>query len=135
MTLHKKNITSKHVILLKSWDAYTLSCLIQVAIEYGLCEILNTLAIKSEVAPKDKKFDFKISDLEAMFPEGMVDHNVDMIYKEVLYITLFPSFLSLLFWFFSVTINLDLYIPWFLVGFVLVATMGRICGKLQESIC
>lgn len=58
------------------------------------------MAIKSEVVPKDKKFDFKISDLEAMFPEGMVDHNVDMVYKEVLYIAFFRSFLSLLFCFF-----------------------------------
>jgi hypothetical protein len=44
---------------------------------------MNTVAIKSEVAPKDKKFDFKISDLEAMFPKGMVDHNEDMVYKEL----------------------------------------------------
>ncbi|KAJ4884955.1 Phosphoglycerate mutase family protein [Raphanus sativus] len=56
---------------------------LKVAIEFGLCEILNSLAIKSNVAPKDGKFDFKISDLEAMFPEGTVDHNVDMVYKEL----------------------------------------------------
>ncbi|KAF2607474.1 hypothetical protein F2Q68_00045149 [Brassica cretica] len=56
---------------------------LKVAIEFGLCEILNSLAIKSNVAPKDGKFDFRISDLEAMFPEGTVDHNVDMVYKEL----------------------------------------------------
>ncbi|XP_002876554.2 uncharacterized protein LOC9312622 [Arabidopsis lyrata subsp. lyrata] len=56
---------------------------IKVAIEFGLSEIPNPIFIKSEVAPKDGKFDFKISDLEAMFPEGTVDSNVDMIYKEV----------------------------------------------------
>ncbi|KAF8081374.1 hypothetical protein N665_0890s0012 [Sinapis alba] len=56
---------------------------LKVAIEFGLCEILNTVAIKSEVAPKDGKFDFKISDLQAMFPEGTFDHNVDMAYKEL----------------------------------------------------
>ncbi|CAH8381107.1 unnamed protein product [Eruca vesicaria subsp. sativa] len=56
---------------------------LKVAIEFGLCEILNSLAIKSDVAPKDGKFDFNISDLEAMFPEGTVDNNADMVYKEL----------------------------------------------------
>ncbi|CAH2063384.1 unnamed protein product [Thlaspi arvense] len=57
--------------------------ILQVAIEFGLCEMLNSVAIRRELAPKDGKFDFSISDLEAMFPEGMVDHNVDRIYKEM----------------------------------------------------
>ncbi|KAL0668418.1 hypothetical protein Bca4012_031122 [Brassica carinata] len=55
---------------------------LKVAIEFGLCETLNTMAIKSDVLPKDGKFDFKFSDLEAMFPEGTFDHNVEMAYKE-----------------------------------------------------
>lgn len=46
--------------------------------------MMNSVAIRRELAPKDGDFDFRISDLEAMFPEGMVDHNVDMIYKEVI---------------------------------------------------
>ncbi|XP_018460391.1 uncharacterized protein LOC108831336 [Raphanus sativus] len=53
---------------------------LKVAIEFGLCD---TGAIKKEVAPKDGKFDFKISDLQAMFPEGTVDINVDMACKEL----------------------------------------------------
>lgn len=76
------------IILIEAFEmfyAYALSRLLQVAIEFGLSEIPNPIFIKSEVAPKDGKFDFKISDLEAMFPEGTVDSNVDMIYKEVLY--------------------------------------------------
>ncbi|CAH8392100.1 unnamed protein product [Eruca vesicaria subsp. sativa] len=56
---------------------------LKVVIEFGLCEILNTVAIKSEVAPKDGDFDFKISDLQAMFPEGTFDINVDMACKEL----------------------------------------------------
>ncbi|KAF8081376.1 hypothetical protein N665_0890s0014 [Sinapis alba] len=56
---------------------------LKVAIEYGLCEMLNSVAIRRELAPKDGNFDFRLSDLEALFPEGMVDHNVDMIYKEM----------------------------------------------------
>ncbi|CAH8307129.1 unnamed protein product [Eruca vesicaria subsp. sativa] len=55
----------------------------KVVIEFGLCEMLNTTAIKSEVAPEDGKFEFKISDLQAMFPEGTFDINVDMAYKEL----------------------------------------------------
>ncbi|CAN7085556.1 unnamed protein product [Brassica oleracea var. botrytis] len=43
-----------------------------VSIEFGLSEMLNSMAIKP-----------KISDLEAMFPEGMVDHDVDPVYKEM----------------------------------------------------
>ena len=46
--------------------------------------MMNSMVIWPEVSPIDGKFDFNISDLEAMFPEGMVDHNVDPIYKEVL---------------------------------------------------
>ena len=81
------------------------SCLLQVSIEFGLSEMLNSMAIMPEVAPKDGKFDFKISDLEAMFPEGMVDHDVDPVYKEVinfsrpclvlfLYVIFFEAFYS-----------------------------------------
>ncbi|KAG7566296.1 Histidine phosphatase superfamily clade-1 [Arabidopsis suecica] len=56
---------------------------LKVSIELGLCEMLNSVAIRRELAPKDGKFDFTISDIETMFPEGMVDHNVDMVYKEL----------------------------------------------------
>ncbi|KAF8110804.1 hypothetical protein N665_0079s0116 [Sinapis alba] len=56
---------------------------LKVAIEYGLCEMMNSVAIWPQVSPRDGNFDFNISDLEAMFPEGMVDHNVDPIYKEM----------------------------------------------------
>ncbi|VVB06379.1 unnamed protein product [Arabis nemorensis] len=56
---------------------------LKVSIEFGLSEMLNTISIKSEIAPKDGKFDFSISDLEAMFPDGMVDRNVVPVYKEM----------------------------------------------------
>ncbi|CAH8383218.1 unnamed protein product [Eruca vesicaria subsp. sativa] len=55
---------------------------LKVAIKYGLCEMLNAVAIMRELAPKDGNFDFRVSDLEALFSEGMVDHNVDMVSKE-----------------------------------------------------
>ena len=67
------------------------SCLLQVSIEFGLSEMLNSMAIRPKVAPKDGKFNFNISDLEAMFPEGMVDHDVDPVYKEVINLSR-PSF-------------------------------------------
>jgi len=53
--------------------------------------MLNSVAIRRELAPKDGKFDFTVSDIETMFPEGMVDHNVDMVYKEVCF-TLYRTF-------------------------------------------
>ncbi|EOA24549.1 hypothetical protein CARUB_v10017807mg [Capsella rubella] len=56
---------------------------LKVSMEFGLCEVLSTTCMNSEVVPKDGNFDFKISDLEAMFPEGTVDSNVDMVYKEL----------------------------------------------------
>ncbi|KAL0714879.1 hypothetical protein Bca4012_021858 [Brassica carinata] len=57
--------------------------LVKVGIEYGLCEMMNSVAIWPQVSPKDGKFDFDISALEAMFPEGMVDHNVEPICQEM----------------------------------------------------
>ncbi|XP_010524426.1 PREDICTED: uncharacterized protein LOC104802488 [Tarenaya hassleriana] len=57
---------------------------LKVAIELGLCEMLNSVAIRRELAPKDGNFGFNnISDLEAMFPDGMVDRNTDRVYKEL----------------------------------------------------
>ncbi|CAA7029551.1 unnamed protein product [Microthlaspi erraticum] len=56
---------------------------LKVSIEFGLSEMLNTISIPREIAPKDGKFDFMITDLEALFPDGMVDHNVDPVYKEM----------------------------------------------------
>lgn len=57
---------------------------VKVSIEYGLCEMLNRHAIRSESAPKDGNFGFKISELEPMFPAGTVDHSVEPFYKEVI---------------------------------------------------
>lgn len=97
----------------------------QVAIEFGLCETLNTMAIKSDVLPKDGKFDFKFSDLEATFPEGTFDHNVEMAYKEVLSLQhSYRRFLLNLF-FISLTIFSTI-----LCWLCLVSTVGRICGRL-----
>ncbi|CAF1845288.1 hypothetical protein HID58_060574 [Brassica napus] len=56
---------------------------LKVSIEFGLSEMLNTISIKPEIVPKDRKFEFLISDLESMFPEGMVDHNAVPAYKEM----------------------------------------------------
>ncbi|KAF3440079.1 hypothetical protein FNV43_RR18357 [Rhamnella rubrinervis] len=56
---------------------------VKVSIEYGLCEMLNTGAIRSDSAPKDGNFGFKISELESIFPAGTVDHSVEPLYKEM----------------------------------------------------
>ena len=55
----------------------------QVSIEYGLCEMLNSEAIRPNVAPKDGKFSFNISELAAMLPAGTVDYSAEKVYSEV----------------------------------------------------
>ncbi|KAH9603046.1 hypothetical protein KSS87_006281 [Heliosperma pusillum] len=54
-----------------------------VSIEYGLCEMLNEAAIRPQCAPKDGKFPFNISELEAMLPAGTVDGTAEKIYPEM----------------------------------------------------
>ncbi|GAA0148998.1 hypothetical protein LIER_36844 [Lithospermum erythrorhizon] len=56
---------------------------IKVAIEYGLCEMLNSRAITPEKAPKDGIFSFDIPYCESILPAGTIDHNVEPIYKEM----------------------------------------------------
>ncbi|PSS35937.1 Ubiquitin-associated and SH3 domain-containing protein [Actinidia chinensis var. chinensis] len=56
---------------------------IKVSIEYGLCEMLNREAIRPNVAPKDGKFSFNISELAAMLPAGTVDHSAQKVYSEL----------------------------------------------------
>ncbi|KAJ6940164.1 hypothetical protein NC651_006333 [Populus alba x Populus x berolinensis] len=56
---------------------------LKVSIEYGLCEMLNREAIRSDCAPKDGNFGFNISKLEAMLPTGTVDHAVKPVYEEL----------------------------------------------------
>ncbi|GMH17213.1 hypothetical protein Nepgr_019054 [Nepenthes gracilis] len=56
---------------------------VKVSIEYGLCEVLNNFAIRHKVAPMDGDFRFNIPALEAMLPDGTVDHTVDRIYQEL----------------------------------------------------
>jgi len=45
--------------------------------------VLNNVAIRPSVAPKDGNISFDISVLEAMFPAGTVDNNVARVYNEV----------------------------------------------------
>ncbi|KAI5430452.1 hypothetical protein KIW84_034869 [Lathyrus oleraceus] len=44
--------------------------------------MLNRINIRRNIAPKDGNFSFGISQLEAMFPNGSVDNNYQMVYKE-----------------------------------------------------
>ena len=106
------------------------SCLVQVSIEFGLSEMLNTISIKPEIVPKDRKFEFLISDLESMFPEGMVDHNAVPAYKEVISLAI------------DLIIRRGLSISLILVSKKKVslswlcsdATMGRDCTRMYRSI-
>ncbi|KAJ8747051.1 hypothetical protein K2173_011363 [Erythroxylum novogranatense] len=56
---------------------------VKVSIEYGLCEVMNNIAIRPKVAPKDGKFSFNVRELEAMMLNGTVDHSVESVYKEL----------------------------------------------------
>ncbi|KAL6560382.1 hypothetical protein OROGR_003941 [Orobanche gracilis] len=56
---------------------------IKVAIEFGLCEMMNSIAIRDPVAPKDGVFSFSIPDCKAVLPAGTIDNTVEMVYKEL----------------------------------------------------
>jgi hypothetical protein len=45
--------------------------------------MINSIAIRLNVAPKDGNLSFDISELAAMLPAGTVDNNVEMVYREV----------------------------------------------------
>ena len=52
--------------------------------EYGLCEMMNSLAVRPNVAPKDGIFSFDISQCESVLPAGTIDNTTEMVYKEVI---------------------------------------------------
>lgn len=54
---------------------------VKVSIEYGLCEMLNQVAIG--FPPKDGDWGFDVAQLEAMLPMGTVDHTVERVYKQM----------------------------------------------------
>ncbi|KAL7125914.1 hypothetical protein ABFS83_14G148600 [Erythranthe nasuta] len=56
---------------------------IKVSIEYGLSEMMNNLAIRANVAPKDGIFTFDISQCQAVLPAGTIDTSAEMVYKEL----------------------------------------------------
>lgn len=45
--------------------------------------MMNNLAIRPAVAPKDGIFSFDISQCQAVLPTGTIDTSAEMIYKEV----------------------------------------------------
>lgn len=56
---------------------------VKVSIEYGLCEMLNLVAVRAAVAPKDGDFKFSISQYESELPAGTVDNTVEPVYKKL----------------------------------------------------
>ncbi|CAI9786034.1 unnamed protein product [Fraxinus pennsylvanica] len=56
---------------------------IKVAIEYGLCEMMNLRAIRPNVAPKDGVFNFNLSQCEAVLPPGTIDHAAEQLHKQL----------------------------------------------------
>ncbi|XP_057805512.1 uncharacterized protein LOC131020610 [Salvia miltiorrhiza] len=56
---------------------------IKVSMEYGLCEMMNSLAIRPNVAPKDGIFSFDTSQCKSVLPAGTIDNSTEMVYKEL----------------------------------------------------
>ncbi|KAK7395574.1 hypothetical protein VNO78_16136 [Psophocarpus tetragonolobus] len=56
---------------------------VKVCVEYGLCEMMNSKAIRPNVAPKDGNMRFDTAKCEAMLPAWIVDKNVERVYKEL----------------------------------------------------
>lgn len=56
---------------------------IKVSIEFGLCEMLNNIAIRPKVAPNNWELGFNVAELEALFPFGSVDYSAEPVYKEL----------------------------------------------------
>ncbi|KDP28839.1 hypothetical protein JCGZ_14610 [Jatropha curcas] len=56
---------------------------VKVSIEYGLCEMMNSQAIRHDSAPKDGNFGFITSELEALLAAGTVDHTAEPVYEEL----------------------------------------------------
>ncbi|KAM3344627.1 hypothetical protein P3S68_024336 [Capsicum galapagoense] len=56
---------------------------VKVSIEYGLCEMLNLVAIRPAAAPKDGDFKFSISQYESELPAGTVDNTVEPVYRKL----------------------------------------------------
>lgn len=46
--------------------------------------MMNSIAIRPEMAPKDGDFGFDVSRCEASLPAGTIDHSTQMVYNEVL---------------------------------------------------
>nr|GMD05308.1 Ubiquitin-associated and SH3 domain-containing protein [Ipomoea batatas]GMD29798.1 Ubiquitin-associated and SH3 domain-containing protein [Ipomoea batatas] len=55
----------------------------KVSVEFGLSEMLNTIAIRPKVAPKDGDFKFVISQCETHLPPGTIDHTAEQVYKKL----------------------------------------------------
>lgn len=55
---------------------------VKVSVELGLCEILNKEAIRTELAPRNGNWGFKIPEIEAQFPAGTVDSTVGLLYQK-----------------------------------------------------
>uniref|UniRef100_A0A7N1A0W6 Phosphoglycerate mutase family protein n=1 Tax=Kalanchoe fedtschenkoi TaxID=63787 RepID=A0A7N1A0W6_KALFE len=56
---------------------------VKVAIEPGLCEVLNSITIRVESVPTSGQWGFKIPELEALFPAGTVDRSTKPVYNEM----------------------------------------------------
>eukprot|EP01018_Ginkgo_biloba_P002584 Gb_39039 [translate_table: standard] len=72
-----------HALSISSKDVVIDPSKVKVSIEYGLCEVMNYLAIRNPPASEDARWTLDHSELEAILPAGTVDHSVEPILTEV----------------------------------------------------
>ncbi|KAJ6851574.1 uncharacterized protein M6B38_259695 [Iris pallida] len=56
---------------------------VKVHIEYGICEVLNSQAMRIDGPAKQGNWFPDVSELEALFPDGTVDHSAGRIYEKM----------------------------------------------------
>lgn len=56
---------------------------VKVHIELGLCEVISSLSMRLSEPAKDEKWFPDISELEAIFPDGTLDHSAERICQQM----------------------------------------------------
>lgn len=56
---------------------------VKVSIEYGLCEVMNYIAIRNPPSSSDISWTLDRSELEAILPAGTMDHSVEPVWPEL----------------------------------------------------
>jgi len=72
-----------HPLALSSRDVTIDPSKVKVSIEYGLCEVMNSFAIRNPPSSSDTSWTLDHSELEAILPAGTMDHSVEPLWPEL----------------------------------------------------